>query len=78
MINLSNSKVITPLFQLKFNTLFQHNKIIQHIIILSSQHITTFTTNIGIFQIKIKLHKLAFQFQKNSANNRLNVSSGIP
>ena len=62
----SDSKLITPLFQLKFNTLFQHNKIIQHIIILSSQHITTFTTNLGIFQIKIKLLKLAFQFQKLS------------
>lgn len=60
----SDSKLITPLFQLKFNTLFQHNKIIQHIIILSSQHITTFTTNIRIFQMKIKLLKLAFQFQK--------------
>lgn len=54
------------MFQLKFNTLIQHNKIIQHIIILSSQHITTFTTNIGIFQTKIKLSKLTFQFQKLS------------
>ena len=54
------------MFQLKFNTLFQHNKITQHIIILSSQHITTFTTNIGIFQTKIKFPELTFQFQKLS------------
>lgn len=59
--NLSDSEVRTPLFQLIFNTLFQHNKIIQHIIILRGKHLTLLTTNIRTLQKIIKLTKPIFK-----------------